>query len=391
MKNKKGISLITLVITIVVLGILAAAVIISLSNTNVIGQASESVFKDDLSKIKEQIEMEKINKLLNLSYSFEGIIPEKYENVLKVTSDGCLAYIGDESASQKEWASDMGVKIIDTASVTHFNKLDEIESLAIAYYNEGNQSDNINVLTTQYIRRNRYTGATWTLFAGSINTAFSTYVENNKTIELFGDNDTFKDPVTGTKIDFVHQMATMNAYLYKEQDIYDAYTGWAGDLCTVLKQVQEYKTAGSYTNDEVLAYAKSLVGSTGSGSTMDIADTLADIDAVNISRLVTTETSLTDTMFSYYNGSGETSCVNRYSMFKNYIEEVYEAEEIYKHNGMSKVQAVALAFLGGSRSGSAFSGLYALNIVGASTYSSIDETTKILTAQAFAEFIEENI
>lgn len=391
MKNKKGISLITLVITIVVLGILAAAVIISLSNTNVIEQASESTFKDDVSKIKEQIEMEKINKLLNASYSFEGIIPEKYENILKVTSDGCLTYIGDETTSQKEWSADLGIKIIESASVSHFNKLREIENLAIAYYNEGNKSVTTNVLTTQYIRRNRYTGTTWTAFAGSINTTFSTYLENNKTIDLFGDNDTFKDPVTGTKIDFVHQIATMNAYFYGEPKIVDAYAGWAGDLCTVLKQVQEYKNAGSYTNNELLVYAKSLIGSTGSGSTMDISDALADIDAANISRLVTDDSSLSDTMYSYYYGNGQDTCNNRYALFKTYLEEIAADSTVYKVSGKSLVYSVALAFLGGEDSDSAFSGIYANNIVGNSIYRPITDVTKSIVAQAFDEYIAENI
>lgn len=391
MKNKKGISLITLVITIIVLGILAAAVIISLSNTNVIEQASESTFKDDVSKIKEQIEMEKINKMLGASYSFQGIIPEKYEETLKITNDGCLTYIGDENASQKEWASDLGVKVIDAVSSSHFNKLSEIENLAIAYYNEGNTKLSTNVLVTQNIRKNRYTGTTWKIFAGTIDTTFSTYVENNKTQELFGDNDTFKDPVTGKDIDFVHEVATMNAYFYDTPNITDAYTGWAGDLCTVLKQVQEYKDAGSYTNDELLAYAKSLIGSTGSGSTMDISDTLADIDAANISRLVTDDVSLSDTMYSYYYGNGQDTCNNRYVLFKAYLEEAAADSTVYKVSGESLVYSVALAFLGGSRSNSVFSGLYANNIVGNSLYETITEATKRLVAQAFDEYIAENI
>ena len=45
MKNRKGISLIVLVITIIVMIILSSAVIITLSNTNIIAKAKEAVEK----------------------------------------------------------------------------------------------------------------------------------------------------------------------------------------------------------------------------------------------------------------------------------------------------------------------------------------------------------
>jgi len=51
---KKGISLIVLVVTVIVLAILATTVIISLSNTNIIGQASDAVNKNNLAAYREQ-------------------------------------------------------------------------------------------------------------------------------------------------------------------------------------------------------------------------------------------------------------------------------------------------------------------------------------------------
>lgn len=55
---KKGISLIVLVITIIVLAILAGAIIISLSNQNVISQASEAVTAADLANAKNAATLE---------------------------------------------------------------------------------------------------------------------------------------------------------------------------------------------------------------------------------------------------------------------------------------------------------------------------------------------
>lgn len=55
---KKGISLIVLVITIIVLAILAGAVIISLSNTNVVEQANDAKTKADLANAKSTVQLE---------------------------------------------------------------------------------------------------------------------------------------------------------------------------------------------------------------------------------------------------------------------------------------------------------------------------------------------
>ncbi len=53
MKNKKAISLIVLVITILVLSILATSVIVSLSNANIIEEASDAVKKTEAQQIEE--------------------------------------------------------------------------------------------------------------------------------------------------------------------------------------------------------------------------------------------------------------------------------------------------------------------------------------------------
>lgn len=62
--NIKGISLIVLVITIIVMIILAGAIIISLTSGNVIAKAKEARDLQDFKQIKEQLEIEKGEKLL---------------------------------------------------------------------------------------------------------------------------------------------------------------------------------------------------------------------------------------------------------------------------------------------------------------------------------------
>lgn len=80
---KKGISLIVLVITILVLAILAGAIIISLSSTNVIEQASKAATAADLANAKSA---------LTLAYS--KAVAHGFENG---RTDGMPYYTNDAS------------------------------------------------------------------------------------------------------------------------------------------------------------------------------------------------------------------------------------------------------------------------------------------------------
>lgn len=53
--NKKGISLIVLIITIVVIIILAAAIILNLSNTNIIDNANKAVKANDKAEVESAV------------------------------------------------------------------------------------------------------------------------------------------------------------------------------------------------------------------------------------------------------------------------------------------------------------------------------------------------
>jgi Tfp pilus assembly protein PilE len=59
-KEKQGISLIVLVITIIVMIILAASVVITLSNSGIIGKANEAVIQMDLKNIQQEAETVKL-------------------------------------------------------------------------------------------------------------------------------------------------------------------------------------------------------------------------------------------------------------------------------------------------------------------------------------------
>jgi len=57
MQKKKGISLIVLVITIIVMIILAAAIILSLNNAGIIGNANKAVAETNLAQMKDLASM----------------------------------------------------------------------------------------------------------------------------------------------------------------------------------------------------------------------------------------------------------------------------------------------------------------------------------------------
>ncbi len=83
----KGISLITLVITIIIIIILAGAIILSLTNSDIIGKAGMAKASNDFSSIRQMVEMAKADVMLN-----DGIVsvtpPEEYANDIHISAIG---------------------------------------------------------------------------------------------------------------------------------------------------------------------------------------------------------------------------------------------------------------------------------------------------------------
>ncbi len=92
--NKKGISLIVLVITIIVIIILAGAIILSLTNSNVIEKATLARDMQDFKQIRQQIELEKSSKFLaeSLGNTYtQGNIPlGSYSTKMTITESGMI-------------------------------------------------------------------------------------------------------------------------------------------------------------------------------------------------------------------------------------------------------------------------------------------------------------
>ncbi|MDD3303566.1 MAG: hypothetical protein PHP54_01450 [Clostridia bacterium] len=103
---KRGISLITLVITIIVVIILAAAVILTLNNNNPVENAKEATFRNDVASISEQLNLYVLNEMSNngayditsMNGKISEYIPEltQYDSELKV-EQGKVVYTGSNT------------------------------------------------------------------------------------------------------------------------------------------------------------------------------------------------------------------------------------------------------------------------------------------------------
>lgn len=134
-----GISLITLVITIIVMAILSGAVILSLTQNSPIGQANEAAFKADLDAIKSEYNIYITSQYVkNKSYNptklnandlqvtYDAAILEsqtikdiittlkqsdKYNGQFEII-DGILVYVGADR-TKKRWALEANVEVLD--------------------------------------------------------------------------------------------------------------------------------------------------------------------------------------------------------------------------------------------------------------------------------------
>ena len=119
--DKKGISLIVLVITIIVIIILAVAVILSIANNNPIENAKEARFKSDIKTIEEDLNMYTLKKYadgkikgieeVNLSEDvMVSALPstKNYKDKVKIVG-GNLELTSSASDKEKKWAKDLGV------------------------------------------------------------------------------------------------------------------------------------------------------------------------------------------------------------------------------------------------------------------------------------------
>ena len=161
MKNKKGISLIVLVITVIIMIILASAIIITLSNANIMNKAEEAVLKTDVKNLQQELALKLAEKKMeDMSFEMDDIyelevadiqkyIPsflEKYEGKLCI-KNGQLAYIAVNVTEEE-------AKVLDQAGVLRVSYITQEEAETLKAKVEAlNLGDNISTTDiTKYVQ-----------------------------------------------------------------------------------------------------------------------------------------------------------------------------------------------------------------------------------------------
>ena len=151
MKEKKGISLITLVITIIVIIILAAAVILTLNNNNPIENAKEATFKSDVKTLHSELTMyiskqtadtlggfkaEELNLSETTTPKIEEILTSIKSSGIKgkvEVQNGKLVYTGTIEKEEKWFKEIMGESVATPPEEEDKTPIDKTEE-KIGYY-----------------------------------------------------------------------------------------------------------------------------------------------------------------------------------------------------------------------------------------------------------------
>lgn len=184
-----------------------------------------------------------------------------------------------------------------------FSSLNELHTIAKLQSSNNNEA---LLLTFGYIRSNLYDSSLWTIGAGSIDSSFVSYIDNNYSHLCFlkyGGAKAYDMNGRFQPVDFTHLIATLNAYYYDAlggiNDIWDAMFGWAGDLQQVSRDI-----LSSYpyiSNSDLYNYVYQAIGGEDSESSFSLGDFNADLDAINFIENFYNDTDLLGTqLMNYY-------------------------------------------------------------------------------------------
>ena len=127
--EKRGISLIVLVITIIVIIILAVAVILSIANNNPIENAKEARFRNDMKVIEEELNLYMSKKYADSQGASIGLADLDAEEMVKAlpsTKDykdkvkivgGNLELTDSASEKERDWAKKIGIEVEETVTL----------------------------------------------------------------------------------------------------------------------------------------------------------------------------------------------------------------------------------------------------------------------------------
>ena len=112
--KKNGISLIVLVITIIIMIILASAIILSITSSDIVLKGKQAVLRNDLSATKERVSMLKTERMIDQenATSFSSVIPDEYKGKMIIDEfTGEILDITDgEDPEFEEAAQALGIR-----------------------------------------------------------------------------------------------------------------------------------------------------------------------------------------------------------------------------------------------------------------------------------------
>ena len=202
-KKLKGISLIVLVITILVLSILAATVIISLSNTNIISGANKAVLKSNIQSLQDRVTSYTADNYTSIDMKKEytlseyGITEEEFKKyqTIAVVKGGKIYIKPNASSDILEVAKELNVLLDATFSNTGSLELASTKVKSLRIYGNSIQNGTPSESTPVEIQSvgekttNLYTNGDMSFTAYKLVTLNTPLEAGTYTISLEFDND----------------------------------------------------------------------------------------------------------------------------------------------------------------------------------------------------------
>ena len=213
--------------------------------------------------------------------------------------------------------------------------LDELEKKAGEYLNTTDKVK-ISLTAMNFIRQFNYADGNWPDIAGPVNQGFIDYVKGSDVYKYFETLTCVSGVNSDANLDIRHFAATLSAMCFTTaspvgraswpsklkalgvgENSIDELAGWAGDLQTLLQGdiIPKLGKAASY--QDVYDMTKSLLQNTDPNSSFfSKVDLIADIDAVNLTQLMSSRKSFAEAMREYYITGEVISTKNRYRSFE---------------------------------------------------------------------------
>lgn len=195
----------------------------------------------------------------------------------KVTNSMTITIVWDKFSQAEKDCISIADKINDLCSISY-------------KYN----SSKYFLRASQYLRTAKYTGNTWNIMAGTIESDFVDYVSQNqgsKNISSLRTISEMVSPVSNEKLDFIHMFAVINSIENFKNNNQSStisqvlnsnasdLSGWIGDICTLVQEIVNASVVG----DEIQVLANQKFNN--ASSTFSGEDLIADMDAVNIMKI----------------------------------------------------------------------------------------------------------